>query len=286
MSSSDNRQGSFSFEFFPPRTPEGEQSLLSVHTQLATLKPDFFSVTYGAGGSTREGTRRIVLQLKQQAPSKVAPHLSFGTSSEAELLALLNSYRDAGITRLVALRGDIPSGMGTGGQYRYAAELVAFIRENFGNQFHIDVACYPEVHPQAESYEADLAFFKLKVNAGADSAITQYFYSPDAYFYFRDRCRGLGIDIPIVPGIMPITNYIKLARFSANCGAEIPRWIRRRLEGYGDDSDSIRAFGIEVVTSLCETLLQGGAPGLHFYCMNQVTPTREIWQNLKLPGAG
>ncbi|MEX2130549.1 MAG: methylenetetrahydrofolate reductase [NAD(P)H] [Pseudohongiellaceae bacterium] len=284
MSPGKNRQGCFSFEFFPPRTPEGEQSLLKTHKELASLGPDFFSVTYGAGGSTREGTRRIVLRLKDQG-SSVVPHLSFGSSSEAELLVLLNSYRDAGIDRLVVLRGDIPSGMGSGGQYRYAAELVAFVREKFGNQFHIDVACYPEVHPQAESYEADLAFFRLKVNAGADSAITQYFYSPDAYFHFRDRCLGLGINIPIVPGIMPITNYVKLARFSANCGAEIPRWIRRCLEGYGDDSDSIRAFGIDVVSSLCETLLQEGAPGLHFYCMNQSSPAREIWQNLNLPVA-
>ena len=271
----------FSFEYFPPRTAEGETSLLNTHKQLMALLPHYFSVTYGAGGSTRDGTRRIVLELSAQG-STVAPHLSFGTSSAAEVLSLLQSYRDAGINRLVALRGDIPSGMGTGGQSRYAAELVAFVRQHFADQFHIDVACYPEVHPQAESYDADLAFFKQKVDAGADSAITQYFYNTDAYFRFRDNCSKTGIGIPIVPGIMPITNYARLARFSANCGAEIPRWMRKRLEGFGDDAASIRAFGIDTVSSLCETLLQGGAPGLHFYCMNQASPAMDIWRNLKL----
>lgn len=281
MEKTGSQGNSFSFEFFPPRTAEGEAGLVDVHRQLLALGPEFFSVTYGAGGSTREGTRRMVLALSE-AGGTVAPHLSFGTSDEEEVLALLEAYREAGINRLVALRGDIPSGMGTGGQYRYASELVAFVRKYFDGAFHIDVACYPEIHPQAESYEADLEYFRLKVEAGADSAITQYFYNPDAYFQFRDHCVRKGITIPIVPGIMPVTNFTRLARFSANCGAEIPRWMRKRLEAYGDDNESIRAFGIELVTTLCETLLRGGAPGLHFYTMNQVSPSREIWQNLNL----
>ncbi|MFM1895191.1 MAG: hypothetical protein RLZZ385_265 [Pseudomonadota bacterium] len=273
--------GRFSVEFFPPRSEEGEATLLQVHGELAAMGPDFYSVTYGAGGSTREGTRRMVLKIKA-AGSCAAPHLSFGASSDEELLALLRDYQSAGIDRLVALRGDIPSGMGSGAQYRYAAELVEFIRRHTGDHFHIDVACYPEIHPQAESYEADIGFFKVKADAGADSAITQYFYNPDAYFRFLDVSARAGIHIPIVPGIMPITNYVKLARFSANCGAEIPRWMRRQLESYGDDSDSIRSFGTEVVTRLCDTLLKGGAPGLHFYSMNQSRSVLDIWRNLSL----
>ncbi|MBL4819546.1 MAG: methylenetetrahydrofolate reductase, partial [Gammaproteobacteria bacterium] len=231
-----------------------------------------------------EGTRNTVLKIKELG-SNVAPHLSFGGSTEQDIVAMLHAYRDAGIDRLVALRGDIPSGMGIASQYRYANELIEFIRRETGDHFHIDVACYPEIHPQASSYDADIAYFKQKVEAGASSAITQYFYNPDAYFYFVQSCEKAGINIPIVPGIMPIVNYAKLARFSANCGAEIPRWLQQRLEGFGDDSAGVREFGIEVVTSLCRKLLEGGAPGLHFYSMNQHASVKTIWQNLNLsPG--
>ena len=272
----------FSFEFFPPRTTEGEKKLLAVHGVLADLKPDFFSVTYGAGGSTHEGTKGIVLKLKELG-SNVAPHLSFGVSTEQEISTLLKQYQAAGIDKLVALRGDMPSGMGSPAQYRYANELITFVRRETGDHFHIDIACYPEIHPQAKSYKSDIFFFKQKVEAGADSAITQYFFNPDAYFHFVDQCEKTGITIPIVPGIMPITNYVNLAKFSANCGAEIPRWIQQRLEGYADDLTSIRQFGIEVVTQLCSKLLEGGAPGLHFYSMNQHTSVKKIWQDLDLP---
>lgn len=271
----------FSFEFFPPRTAAGETKLDEVHAELAKLNPDFFSVTYGAGGSTREGTRQIVLRYQSQG-STVAPHLSFGGTSEAEISLLLQTYKEAGINRLVALRGDIPSGVGTAVQHRYASELVEFIRKQTGDYFHIDVACYPETHPESPSYDSDVNFFKQKVDAGANSAITQYFYNADAYFRFVDYCANAGINIPIVPGIMPITNYKNLARFSTNCGAEIPQWLRKRLENFGDDSESLRAFGIDVVTRLCEQLLQGGAPGLHFYSMNLVGSVRQIWNNLAL----
>ena len=271
----------FSFEFFPTKTPQGEEKLREVHRQLAALQPDFFSVTYGAGGSTRDGTRHIVEAI-HQAGSSVAPHLSFGGSSEADILALLNDYKAMGISRLVALRGDIPSGTGATSSYYYANELVEFVRRHTGDHFHIEVACYPEIHPKSESYDSDLHFFKKKVDAGANGAITQYFYNADAYFYYVERCQDMGISIPIVPGIMPITNYANLARFSANCGAEIPRWIRQRLQAYGDDADSIRDFGIEVVSQLCDALLDGGAPGLHFYTMNQAGPVSAIWHNLGL----
>jgi len=273
----------FSIEFFPPRTDEGREKLLNVHDQLAALGPAFFSVTYGAGGSTREGTRQTVMALQARG-SRVAPHLSFGGSTDDEVAALLRSYQQAGIDRLVVLRGDIPSGYGMTSQYRYASELVSFVREQTGDHFHIDVACYPEIHPAAKDYQTDLRYFKVKVDAGANSAITQYFFNPDAYFHFVDQCQLAGIDIPIVPGIMPITNYVNLAKFSANCGAEIPRWIRQRLEGFGEDTESLRSFGIEVVTSLCEKLLTGGAPGLHFYAMNQAGAVSTLWQNLGLPG--
>lgn len=271
----------FSFEFFPTKTPQGEEKLREVHRQLAALQPDFFSVTYGAGGSTREGTRHIVEAI-HKAGSSVAPHLSFGGSSEADILALLNDYKGMGIARLVALRGDIPSGTGATSSYYYANELVEFVRRHTGDHFHIEVACYPEIHPKSESYDSDLRFFKKKVDAGANGAITQYFYNPDAYFYYVERCQDMGITIPIVPGIMPITHYANLARFSSNCGAEIPRWIRQRLQAYGDDADSIRDFGIEVVSQLCDALLDGGAPGLHFYTMNQAGPVSAIWHNLGL----
>jgi methylenetetrahydrofolate reductase (NADPH) len=271
----------FSFEFFPPRTDVGVQKLQVVHRELAELQPDFFSVTYGAGGSTRDGTWSTVAAI-HAAGSAVAPHLSFGGSSRDDIGALLQRYKDMGVKRLVALRGDIPSGTGVASQYFYANELIEFVRESTGDHFHIEVACYPEIHPQSDSYDSDIFYFRKKVEAGADSAITQYFYNPDAYFYFLDCCEAAGIDIPIVPGIMPITNYTSLQRFSNNCGAEIPRWIRQRLQSYGDDSESIRAFGTEVVLNLCEQLLAGGAPGLHFYTMNQTEPVRQIWQELAL----
>lgn len=276
-----NPDARFSFEFFPPRTDAGMEKLMIVHQELAALRPDFFSVTYGAGGSTRDGTRQAVTKISQ-AGSAVAPHLSFGCSSKEDILALLESYRKMGINRLVALRGDIPSGTGAASQYFYANELIEFVREKTGDHFHIEVACYPEIHPQSDSYDSDIHFFKKKVDAGANSAITQYFYNPDAYFYFVDNCEKAGIEIPIVPGIMPITNFTSLQRFSVNCGAEIPRWIRQRLQSYGDDVESIRAFGAEVVLHLCEDLLAGGAPGLHFYSMNQTEPVRQIWQQLDL----
>lgn len=276
-----NPDARFSFEFFPPRTEAGMDKLMTVHQELAALKPDFFSVTYGAGGSTKDGTRQAVTKINQ-AGSAVAPHLSFGGSSKEEILTLLESYRAMGVNRLVALRGDIPSGTGVASQYYYANELIEFVRAETGDYFHIEVACYPEIHPQSDSYDKDIYYFKKKVDAGANSAITQYFYNPDAYFYFVDNCEKAGIEIPIVPGIMPITNFNNLQRFSNNCGAEIPRWIRQRLQSYGDDTASIRAFGADVVLNLCEDLLAGGAPGLHFYSMNQTEPVRQIWQQLDL----
>lgn len=271
----------FSIEFFPPRTAAGESKLDTVHAELCKLKPDFFSVTYGAGGSTKSGTQQIVLRY-QEAGSKLAPHLSFGGMGEDELRQLLQTYIDAGIKRLVALRGDLPSGMGASIQHRYANELVEFIRAETGDHLHIDVACYPESHPESKSYTTDVDFFKRKVDAGANSAITQYFYNPDAYFRFADYCNDAGIEIPIVPGIMPITNYSNLARFSANCGAEIPRWLDKRLQSFGDDVEGLRNFGIDVVSELCEDLLQGGAPGLHFYSMNLSQSVNQIWNNLNL----
>lgn len=279
MDSSSQRH--FSFEFFPPRTPEGIAKLDIAHNKLARLEPDFFSMTYGAGGSTRQGTRDLVIKYLNEG-STVAPHLSFGGTTEEEVLDLLNEYKEAGATRLVALRGDLPSGGGSRVHHRYANELVEFVRKETGDHFQIDVACYPEIHPEAKSYEQDVAYFKQKVDAGANSAITQYFYNADAYFRFVDYCADKGITIPIVPGIMPITNYESLARFSGNCGAEIPQWLRRRLEGFGDDADSLRAFGVDVVTELCEKLLAGGAPGLHFYSMNVSKTVTEIWNNLSL----
>ena len=278
---SDNTR-SISFEYFPPKTDAGRDKLLAETTPaLQALNPAFFSVTYGAGGSTRDNTRDIVAAIRAQ-DINVAPHLSFGGDDAQAILELLEDYRELGVNRLVALRGDIPSGMGGGGQLVYANELVAFVRENTGDHFHIEVAAYPEVHPQAESYTRDIMHLKGKFAAGADSAITQYFYNVEAYFYFLDQCAAAGIDKPIHAGIMPITNFQNLQRFSKNCGAEIPRWICQRIEGYGDDQDSIRKFGIEVVTQLCQTLLENGAPGIHFYTMNQVEPTREIYNNLSL----
>jgi len=277
-----NNNRSISFEYFPPKTDAGRDKLLADTTPaLQALNPEFFSVTYGAGGSTRDNTRDIVAAIRAQ-DINVAPHLSFGGDDEQAILTLLEDYRELGVNRLVALRGDIPSGMGGGGQLVYANELVAFVREHTGDHFHIEVAAYPEVHPQADSYTRDIVHLKGKFDAGADSAITQYFYNVEAYFYFLDQCAATGIDKPIHAGIMPITNFQNLQRFSKNCGAEIPRWICQRIEGYGDDQDSIRKFGIEVVTQLCQTLLENGAPGIHFYTMNQVEPTREIYNNLSL----
>lgn len=270
----------FSLEFFPPKTAEGVAKLAAARTELIKLQPEFISVTFGAGGSTREGTLSTVLDImRDQIPG--APHLSCVGSTRASIRALLEEYRSHNIRRLVALRGDLPSGMGEIGEFRYANELVEFIRAETGDWFHIEVAAYPETHPQARSYDADLQNFVRKVKAGANSAITQYFFNADAYFYFVDQVRAHGIDIPIVPGIMPITNYTQLVRFSDACGAEIPRWIRTRLQGFGDDSASIRAFGAEVVAQLCARLLAGGAPGLHFYTLNQAAPTQTIWQSLQ-----
>jgi len=272
---------SFSLEFFPPKTPEAAEKLRATRVKLAVLKPAYISVTFGAGGSTQAGTLETVTEIQQSGIS-AAPHMSCVGSNRAEIKALLDTYIARDIRRIVALRGDIPSGMGVGsaGEFRYANELVQFIREATGRHFHIEVAAYPEVHPQAESHSADLQNFKKKVEAGADSALTQYFYNADAYFRFVDNCAKVGVTVPIVPGIMPITNYKQLARFSDGCGAEIPRWLRKQLEDFGDDVEGLRAFGLDVTTELCRTLLEGGAPGLHFYTMNQVEPTMQIWRDL------
>lgn len=270
-----------SFEFFPPKTPEGRKKLHETHRQLTKFQPEFFSVTYGAGGSTREFTRDIVFDI-QNAGSCATPHLSIGGDSKDAVLELLQSYQNNGIKRLVALRGDLPSGMGGAAQLVYANELVAFIREHFGDTFELLVAAYPEIHPEAESYERDIYWLGEKFKAGANRAITQYFYNADSYFYFIDQCHKVGIDKPIIPGIMPITNYQNLVRFSDSCGADIPRWIRQRLQQYGNDVESIRAFGLEVVTNLCEKLLENGAPGLHFYTMNQVEANAALCRNLNL----
>jgi len=270
----------FSFEFFPPKTDEGMAKLRATRDELAKLKPRFFSVTFGAGGSTRDRTLETVIGIQKESGIDAAPHLSCIDSTRTSIREILKTYIDNGVHQIVALRGDIPSGMREIGELRYANELVDFIRAETGKHFHIEVAAYPEFHPQAPNAQKDLENFKRKVEAGADSAITQYFFNPDAYYRFVDSCEKLGLDIPIVPGIMPITNYTQLARFSDACGAEIPRWIRKRLEAYGDDMESIRAFGHEVVTEMCRKLLEAGAPGLHFYTMNQAGPTTAIWNNL------
>ena len=274
-------QTTFSFEFFPPKTPEGMDKLRATRDQLARLQPKFFSVTFGAGGSTRDFSLETVLDI-QRAGYEAAPHLSCIGSTHANIRAILQEYQNHGIRHLVALRGDLPSGMASTGEFRYANELVEFIRKETGDWFNIEVAAYPEYHPQARSARDDLQNFKRKVDAGANSAITQYFFNADAYFNFVDEAAALGVSIPVVPGIMPIGNFSQLARFSDACGAEIPRWMRKQLEGYSDDIDSIRAFGLDVVTDLCERLLKGGAPGLHFYTMNQAAATTEIWKRLGL----
>lgn len=271
----------FSFEFFPPKTAEGTEKLIKVRDTLGELNPKYFSVTFGAGGSTQQGTIDTVTSIKE-AGFDAAPHLSCVGSTKENIREILTGYMDKGINRIVALRGDMPSGTHDIGEFRYANELVEFIRAETNDHFHIEVAAYPEFHPQAQSAEDDLNNFKRKMDAGASSAITQYFFNPDAYFRFVDDCEDLGITVPIVPGIMPITNYIQLARFSDMCGAEIPRWIRKRLESYGDDKDSIKSFGEEVISEMCHQLLEAGAPGLHFYTMNVTKPTLAIWNNLGL----
>lgn len=271
----------FSFEFFPPKTDQGKEKLQAVRDKLAAVNPDFFSVTFGAGGSTRDRTIDTVLSLHEQGIS-TAPHLSCVGGTRESIAELLDLYKENGINRIVALRGDLPSGMGAAGELRYANELVSFIREHSGDTFNIEVAAYPEFHPQARTAEDDLKNFARKIEAGANSAITQYFFNADSYFYFIDRLERMGITIPVVPGIMPIVNYTSLVRFSDMCGAEIPRWIRKQLDAYGDDSDSIRKFGEEMVTTMCEKLLAAGAPGLHFYTLNQADTSLNIWNNLGL----
>jgi len=268
-----------SIEFFPPQTPEGVDKLRTVRAKLAELKPSFFSVTFGAGGSTRERTFAVVKEIAAEGYD-AAPHLSCIGSTRDNIREILNEYKAAGIRRTVALRGDLPSGMAETGEFRYANELVEFIRAETGDWFSIEVAAYPEWHPQARSPKDDMDAFVRKVKAGANSAITQYFYNADAYFSFVEEAQARGVDVPIVPGIMPIVGFIKLARFSDACGAELPRWMRKKFESFGDDSDSIRAFGLDVVTELCERLLKGGAPGLHFYSMNQSALTTEICRRL------
>ncbi|MGH8501510.1 MAG: methylenetetrahydrofolate reductase [NAD(P)H] [Gammaproteobacteria bacterium] len=275
-------QRAFSFEFFPPKDEEGAARLRATRDKLAMLKPRFFSVTFGAGGSTRDRTLNAVLEIKEQSGIEAAPHISCIGSTREQLRDVLHTYKQHGIRHTVALRGDIPSGMQGVGEFRYANELVEFIRKETGDHFIIEVAAYPEFHPQAPSARANLEHFKRKVDAGADGAITQYFYNIDAYLRFVDDCEAMGIDLPIVPGIMPITNYSQLARFSEACGAEIPRWIRKRLEDFGDDRAAIRKFGIDVTTALCAELLARGAPGLHVYTMNLAKATVAVWNNLGL----
>jgi methylenetetrahydrofolate reductase (NADPH) len=272
----------FSMEFFPPRTPEAEESLNRALTRLAPLQPRFCSVTFGAAGSTREKTFETVCNMQESRGLEAAPHISCVASTRTNVREVLHGYQEHGIRHIVALRGDMPSGMLSAGEFRYANELVAFIREETGDHFHIEVAAYPEMHPQAPNLNADLNNFKRKVEAGADSAITQYFFNPEAYFRFIGDCEKRGIDIPIVPGIMPITNYSQISRFSEMCGADIPRWMRKRLEAFGDDRQAIRAFGLEVISDLCARLLEQGAPGLHFYTLNQSEAVLGIWRNLGL----
>ena len=271
----------FSFEFYPPKTAEGKAKLRETWKQLAQLKPRFFSCTYGAGGSTREGTLDTVLEIRA-AGHEAAPHISCVASSREDIRAQLERYKSHGIRHVVALRGDLPSGLASIGELRYANELVAYIRETTGDWFHVEVACYPEYHPQTRAAGDEIRNFKRKVDAGANAAITQYFFSADPYFRFVDECDAAGIHVPIVPGIMPIANFAQLARFSDACGAEIPRWLRFRLESFRDDTASIRALGLDVVTRLCDDLLRAGAPGLHFYTLNQAGLTSTIWQRLGL----
>ena len=271
----------YSFEFFPPKTAEGAEKLRNTRAQLAPLHPKYISVTFGAGGTTQQGTLDAVLEIQREG-IEAAPHLSCVGSSRDSIRQVLKTYREGGIRHIVALRGDMPSGMGEIGEFRYANELVEFIRAETGDWFNIEVAAYPEYHPQARSPRHDLENFVRKVKAGANSAITQYFYNADAYFRFVDDVRAMGVDVPIVPGIMPITNYSQLMRFSEMCGAEVPRWVAKRLESFGDDKEAIRAFGLDVVTDLCERLLDADVPGLHFYTLNAAGATKAIWQRLQL----
>ncbi|SRR5258706_6782497 len=281
MDSQKKHARTFSFEFFPPKTPQGKEKLRATWKQLGQLKPKFFSCTFGAGGSTREGTLETVLEIRA-AGFEAAPHLSCIASSRADLKGQIEKYKASGIRHVVALRGDLPSGLVASGEFRYANELVAFIRETTGDWFHVEVACYPEYHPQTRAAADEISNFKRKVDAGANSAITQYFFNKDAYFRFVDECEAAGITLPIVPGIMPIGNFAQLARFSDACGAEIPRWLRYRLESFRDDTASIRSYGLDVVTRLCDDLLAAGAPGLHFYTLNQAGLATTIWQRLGL----
>lgn len=281
MMKSSQAPQNISFEFFPPKTQEGMFKLKETGIKLASLSPEFFSVTFGAGGSTRSGTVQTVMMLQENTGIPVAPHLACVGCHRDELIEILQNYKMLGIKRIVALRGDLPSGMGNSGELKFASELVALIRETTQDHFFIEVAAYPEFHPQSKSAIDDVQNLKSKVDAGANSAITQYFFNADAYFYFRDECAKLGISIPIVPGIMPITQFSKLLRFSNACGAEIPRWIRKRLEAYGDDQESIKEFGIEVVYDLCATLLEQGAPGLHFYTLNYLDASFALVQLLE-----
>jgi methylenetetrahydrofolate reductase (NADPH) len=274
-----NRQ--YSCEFFPPRTDNGRESWRSALSELVKLKPAYFSCTYGAGGTTQTGTAETLKEILA-AGFPAAAHITCIGSTQDKILDLLDSYKDMGVERLVALRGDLPEGMTDPGEFHFADELITFIREQTGDFFHIEVAAYPEKHPQATSLQQDMENFKKKAEAGANSAITQYFFNPDAYYRFVDSLQGMSVDIPIVPGIMPITNFKQIVRFSDACGAEIPRWILTRLEGYGDDLESIREFGLDVVTALCERLLEQGVPGLHFYTLNRAEPTATIWKNLGL----
>ncbi len=270
-----------SFEFFPPKTDVGANKLRAVHQELQLLNPDFFSVTYGAGGSTRERTLATIADINGKG-TPVAPHLSCIGDDKARIAELLDLYKSQGIDRIVALRGDLPSGQVGLGELPYAVDLVSFIREHSGQYFHIEVAAYPEMHPQAANFDADIKRFVEKAQAGANAAITQFFFNPDAYFYFIERIQKQSVDIPVAPGIMPITNASNLIRFADGTGAEVPRWIRKQLAAYGDDSQSIKAFGHDVVVNMCERLIAGGAPSLHFYTMNQTEPTRQIVLDLGL----
>lgn len=269
-----------SFEFFPPKTEVGTEKLVLARNELAEFNPEFFSVTYGAGGSTRTNTIDTVMDIKASG-LQVAPHLSFGGDKESGVLDLLKQYHEAGICRVVALRGDLPSGMGRAAQLVHANELVAFIRKHFGEDYTIHVAAYPEIHPESSSYKEDIYWLKEKFNAGANSAITQYFFNPDAYFYFMDECCRQGIDQMVIPGIMPLTNLTNLQRFSLNCGAEIPRWMIQKLKDYDENSEDMLSVGVEIITSLCEKLISGGAPALHFYTMNQAQPTAAVVANVR-----
>lgn len=286
MKSQQAHPAHFSIELFPPRTDAGREKLPAVVAELAQLAPAYFSVTFGAGGSTQDGTFETVQMVQRTTGLEAAPHISCIGSTRERIAGLLERYREAGITRLVALRGDLPAtahGTGAPGEFRFANELIEYIRATTGGHFKIEVAAYPEMHPQARNPDVDFANFRRKVEAGANAAITQYFYNAQAYTAFIDRCEAAGLSIPVVPGVMPITNYAQLTRFSDACGAEIPRWVRLKLEQLQDDGDSLQAFGLEVVSRLCEDLLAAGAPGLHFYALNKVEPVTQLWRNLGLP---